>query len=119
MQLDNLIDNTIDNLKNVINTSNVIGTPIKVDGKTIVPVSKVTFGFVTGGAEYSAGEQNESDELPYASGSGGGVNIVPIGFLMCENDDYKFIKVSKNEGEDKWTELIEATMRVLKDKKKR
>lgn len=118
MQLDNLIDNTIDNLKNVINNSNVIGKPIEINGKTIVPVSKVTFGFVTGGAEYSEDKRN-NEELPYASGSGGGVNIVPIGFLMCERDDYKFIKVSKSDGEDKWAELIEASIRVVKDKKKR
>ena len=118
MHLDNLIDNTIDNLKNVINTSNVIGKPIDINGKTIVPVSKVTFGFVTGGAEYSTSQDKDS-ELPYASGSGGGVNIVPIGFLMCEDDDYKFIKVSKNDGEDKWTELIEASIRMVKEKKKK
>lgn len=118
MELQSMIEDTLDNLKTVVNTSNIIGHPVTVGGKIIVPISRVTFGFMTGGGEYPDFEKQD-ERYPYAGGSGGGVNVTPIGILLCENDTHKFIRLNRNDEENKWVELIEAGLKVVQDTKKK
>jgi sporulation protein YtfJ len=65
------------------------------DGSTILPVSKVSFGFVTGGSEY--GEKKEpapqDAKHPFGGGGGAGITIYPIAFLIIKNDDVKMMTV--------------------------
>lgn len=120
MDIENLLANTLENIKGIIDVNNVIGRPIHSnDNITIVPVSKVSFGFLTGAGEYSESlPKTKTDDLPHAGGSGGGVSIAPIGFLICNEGKQEFIKIDKNGSENKWAELIQATMNVVKEYEK-
>ena len=52
MQIDKLIEGTIENLKSVVDSNNIVGKPIVNGDLVVVPISKITFGFVAGGGEY-------------------------------------------------------------------
>ena len=60
-QVENLIKSTMENLKNMVDVNTVIGTAVETkDGSYIIPVSKLSFGFASGGSEYSCQKQNPS-----------------------------------------------------------
>lgn len=84
-----LTDNSMKNLKTLIDSNSVIGTPItSADGTVILPVSKVSFGFASGG-----GDVPSSQKELFGGGSGGGVTITPMGFLVIRDGDVKLLQL--------------------------
>lgn len=84
-----LTDSSMKNLKTLIDSNAVIGQAITTpDGATILPVSKVSFGFGTGGTDLPASQK----EL-FGGGAGGGVSITPIAFLVIREGDVKLLQV--------------------------
>lgn len=87
-RIENLIGNAMSKLKNIVEVDTVVGQPIKLDdGKILVPVAKVSMGFVAGGGEYSAEEKDVkiTQNFPFAGGSGAGVCVSPVGFISYDN----------------------------------
>ena len=116
--IEELMSSTLDKLSAIIDINSVIGKPIIQDNVMIIPISKVGFGFLTGGGEYSETQPKiKYDALPHAGGSGGGVSIKPLGFLVVEHGKQRYINIEE-EGKDKWTELINAGINVMKSQKK-
>lgn len=118
--IDGLIDTILTNLKSMSDTDVIIGKPIiSADNSVIVPITKITLGFLAGGAEYSANTAKKED-LPYAGGGGAGVSITPLGFLISYAGKHSIVKIDKNMEENKWANLINASMNILKkDKEKK
>ena len=79
-----ILSSTIEKIRNLVDTSTIIGEAIYTEGgTTIIPVSKVTFGFASGGADFpSKGNQ----EL-FGGGGGAGVTITPVAFLVINNGE--------------------------------
>ncbi len=81
---------TMENLKEMVDVNTVVGTPVQTGGGAmVVPVSKVSFGFVSGGGEYGAGKQPPQQlpaPLPFGGGAGAGVTVSPVGFLVVGPD---------------------------------
>jgi len=96
MQIDKLIEGTIENLKGVVDSNNIVGKPIVNGDLVVVPISKITFGFVVGGGEYGSVYDGEH-ELPHANASGAGVNMQPIGFLVSDKNHVKFVSVDESQ----------------------
>ncbi len=70
---------TMDKVRDMVDSSTIIGEPIKVDADTtIIPVSRVTFGFASGGSDVGAKASKEM----FGGGSGAGVSITPVAFLV-------------------------------------
>ena len=96
-RINEVVESAIKNLGELVNVDMVVGTPIKTDdGDVIIPVSKVTFGILSGGGEYGKVNifKNGSD-LPYSAGNGAVVSVKPCGFLLKnDNSDYKLLSVS-------------------------
>ena len=64
----------MESIREMVDVNTVVGDPVKTqDGSTIIPISKVSFGFVAGGGEYS-GEVQLTD-MPFAGGAGAGVSV--------------------------------------------
>ncbi len=114
----NLNDNLLNTLKEFsdgINVNSVIGTPIKVLDYYIIPISKLTVGYLGGGGEYGdvkVFSQNKSH--PFACGNGTVLNMNPNGFLVCKNSGVTFIKIEDTLTEkifDKTTEIINETLK--------
>lgn len=90
--LDDLINSSIDKIKSLAETNTIIGDPIvSPTGKIIVPVSKVSVGFVVGGGQYNS--INKKLPYPLAGGSGGGLSVTPIGFIVEDETSITFIDV--------------------------
>jgi sporulation protein YtfJ len=105
-----LMDSTMENLKNMIDVNTIIGDPVHTpDGSVILTVSKVGFGFAAGGSEFIGNvEKGENGthhgsmtQHPFGGGSGGGVSITPIAFLIVNANGIQMLHL------DERTHLIE------------
>lgn len=87
--LGELTESSMKNLQTLIDSNTVIGKEvITPDGTVILPVSKVSFGFGSGGSDLPASQK----EL-FGGGSGAGVTITPIAFLVVKNGDVRLLQV--------------------------
>lgn len=79
--IERLMDNAFVKMRGLVSADTVIGNAVTTaDGVTIIPVSRVTMGFLTGGGEYAQGAGFSEREYPFAGGSGAGVSVAPVGF---------------------------------------
>lgn len=96
--LKEIMEVSMNRLKDLVDVNTIIGEKIETaDGKTIIPFSKVSFGFGSGGTEFSSKSKNQESKLemqPFGGGGGGGVTITPIGFLVCEKDGVSLLELS-------------------------
>lgn len=89
-----LMQTTLENIRDMVDVNTVIGTPIPaLNGVTVIPFSKVSFGFATGGGEYDARSlpANSQENLPFAGGSGAGVTVQPVGFLVVSAEGVRLL----------------------------
>jgi len=82
-----LISTIIGELKQVAKTETIVGEPVKLGDKMVVPVSRVTVGFGAGGGEGQSQEKSSS----FGGGGGGGARIEPVGFIVIEGDKVSFL----------------------------
>ena len=112
-----LMNTAMENLKDMIDVDTVIGETIELEnGTAIIPVSKVCFGFAAGGSEFNMGTLEQSkkqgiDEetkysLPFGGGSGAGVNIQPVGFLVITENSAKMLPVDHCSAIDKLLDYV-------------
>lgn len=115
--IEGLMNTTMENLKDMIDVNTVIGETIELEnGTAIIPVSKVCFGFAAGGSEFNTGTLEQSrknglDEeskynLPFGGGSGAGVNIQPMGFLVVTENSAKILPVNHCSAIDKLIDYV-------------
>lgn len=97
-RLDELINNTLVNLKKIVDSSTIIGEPYNVMDASIVPVSKVTMGFVSGGGETNGNIKNA--KYPFLGGSSAGVVVEPIGLLCIKDKKIEYVQIQKNNKYD-------------------
>lgn len=78
-----VMETSMKNLRDMVDANTIIGEPIRTaDGTTLIPVSKISFGFASGGSDFSTKKENPEQPYCFAGGSGAGVNITPISFLV-------------------------------------
>ncbi|RKQ30554.1 GerW family sporulation protein [Oceanobacillus halophilus] len=92
-----LMTTAMENLSDMIEVNTIVGDPVESpDGSIIIPVSKLGFGFAAGGSEFSPSEGGDSEsQLPFGGGSGGGVSITPIAFLVLGKDGIKMVHLDQ------------------------
>ena len=86
-----IMDTTMDKLRTMVDADTIIGTAIEMDGVTIIPVSKVTFGLATGGSDFPS----KSSTGLFGGGGGAGVSITPVAFLTISNKVVNVIQIYK------------------------
>ena len=92
----------------------VVGDPVQTqDGSTIIPVSKVSFGFVAGGGEYAGAYPQEKD-MPFAGGAGAGVSVHPVGFLVCSSSGVRLLSASCASPMERIIEMIPQALEGLR-----
>lgn len=81
----------------MVDVNTVVGDAVETnDGTVIIPISQVACGFAAGGGEYEIAAEGKGQELPFAGGSGAGVSVKPVGFLVVRMNDVRLISVSGN-----------------------
>ena len=117
-----LMSTAMQSIKDMVDVNTIVGDAVQApDGTTIIPISKVTFGFAAGGSEFKGQNQNneedseESGRLPFGGGSGAGVTIVPIAFLVVNKDNIKLLPVSFNTSLEKVLDFIPEILEKFND----
>ncbi len=94
--VENLVERVMGELHRIVQTETVIGTPVKAGELTIIPVSKISFGFAAGGGQNQKGQ----------SGTGGGASVEPIAFMVIDGSG-KVQIMTLNDKEIGWGQLAE------------
>jgi sporulation protein YtfJ len=130
--LSKLVESALANLKTMAEADTVIGKPMEVSGgTTVIPVSKVTVGFTSGGIDYTS--KNNPEKAPnFGGGIGSGYTITPIAFLVVDSDGgVRLLNINESSGggggdligtitglAEKAPEILEKTMQIFKKDKK-
>ena len=118
--IENILKSTMTELKGMIDVNTIVGAPfVSPNGCTIIPISKVSFGFVTGGAQYGKATKGEEEQYPFGGGATSGVTIAPVAFMVADDDMVKVLTISHRNALDKLMEnapqLIKEVSDALKD----
>ena len=107
-KIKDVMNSAMENIRPLIDVDVVIGKTIEKDGVSIIPLSKVTMGFVSGGGEYYSElkEMRRETEYPFSGGSGGGVSLQPIGFLIIKQGSVEVVKIDSKSAVEKLIETI-------------
>lgn len=122
--IESLVITALNSIKEMIDVNTIIGNPIKaMDNTVIIPISKVGLGFAAGGSEfngetvnmYSKKEKEENIKygLPFGGGSGAGISITPVAFLIIQNESVKLLEATHSNVLDKLVEYVPDTIEKL------
>ena len=118
--IETIMRTTMENLKDMIDVDTVVGSPVSTgDGLTIVPVSRVSFGFVAGGGEYTVGGtpvplEVTDDPLPFAGGTGAGVSVQPVGFIVISGGQVRLLPAQAYAPVDRIIEMVPQLLAQIK-----
>lgn len=106
--IENIMDTTMRAIKEMVDVNTIVGDPVVMgDGTLIIPISKVSFGFVAGGGEYCP-EKNAAiaAENPFAGGGGAGITLNPMAFLSVHQGDVKLLPVQYSTAPERIMERV-------------
>lgn len=108
--IENLMKTAMESIKGMIDVNTVVGRAVETrDGGTIIPISRVSFGFAAGGGEYWSRGANQNGQ-PFGGGSGAGVTVHPVGFLVMHGDNVRLLAADKG---DVWESLANNIPQVI------
>lgn len=108
-QISDLMGVTMEKIRDMVDVQTIIGDPITVsDQVTIIPVSKVSYGFASGGSDLPA-KANPKDL--FGGGAGAGVSIQPVAFLVVQEDGVRLLQM--DEGSDALSSAIRSVPEVV------
>lgn len=85
-----IMENTLEKMREMVDVSTIIGDPIETAGTTIIPVSKVTYGFTSGGTDLPSKSNNEL----FGGAGGGGITITPVAFIIIKDGNVRMMQIS-------------------------
>ncbi len=88
-KLQDIIRTSLENIRNIVDANTVIGSPINTDaGVIIIPISKVSVGFASGGLDYAVKNEPVNSVKPknFGGGGGTGISVQPVGFIVIKAD---------------------------------
>lgn len=95
--IEGLMKTAMESIKEMVDVNTVVGDAVETnDGTVIIPISQVACGFAAGGGEYEFDTSCKSSQLPFGGGSGAGVSVKPIGFLVVRMNDVRLLAVNGN-----------------------
>ena len=89
-----LMTSTMDELKKLAGANAIVGQPIEVGEVTLIPVSKVSAGFASGGTEFAGKNPKPDKRNNFGGGAGAGVNIAPVAFLVVKGGNVRLLPVA-------------------------
>lgn len=114
--IENLLKGTMENLKDMIDVNTIVGDAVESkDGSLIIPISRVSFGFVSGGSEFDCKTNSSSDNYPFGGGSGAGITVRPVAFLIIKNDSIRLLSLDQQNTYDKLVDSIPQVMDFIKN----
>jgi len=114
--IENLMRSTMESIKDMIDVNTIVGDPIQsIDGTTIIPISKVCFGFASGGSEFNNIKTSDpGNKYPFGGGSGAGVTVKPVAFLVIKNDSIRLLSLDQQNTYDKIVDTVPQIIDIVK-----
>lgn len=124
--IESLMLTAMSSIRDMVDVNTIIGEPIEAGNDiTIIPISKVCFGFAAGGSEFNGEtlkEYNKKDKdeeieykLPFGGGAGAGVSINPVAFLVVQKDNVKLMPVNHDSYIDKLLDYVPDLLQKVND----
>ncbi len=127
--IDTLMKHTMEELKNMVEVNTIVGSPVtSPDGTVIIPISKVSFAFLSGGSEFGNKTKNKVSsntgtletssccaDFPFGGGSGAGVSLKPVAFLVVKDTNVRLLNLESQNNYDKVLESIPDMFNFVKD----
>lgn len=85
-----IMENTLEKMREMVDVSTIIGEPMVTGDTTLIPVSKVSYGFTSGGTDLPS---KQNAEL-FGGGGGGGITISPVAFIVIQNDKVRMMQIN-------------------------
>lgn len=114
--IEGLMLTAMNSIQDMIDVNTIIGEPMEVKDATIIPISKVSFGFAAGGSEFkgetiNAYNKKDKEEqiqyrLPFGGGAGAGVTVKPVAFLIVQSCNIRLLPVEHLSCTDKILDYI-------------
>lgn len=121
--IEGLMRTAMESIKQMVDVNTIVGEAVETpDGSVVIPITKVLCGFAAGGGDFTTDEEQKNDKAnsnsknngkevhPFGGGSGAGVSVQPVGFLVVGNGDVRLMSVDGGTAVEK---LIDLTPRVL------
>lgn len=103
--IEGLMKTAMQSIKEMVDVNTVVGDAVEAnDGSVIIPISQVACGFAAGGGDYEV--EGGQSEKPFAGGSGAGVSVKPIGFLVVRANDVRLLSTSGNHVAERALDLL-------------
>ena len=114
--IENLLKSTMENLKDMIDVNTIVGDAVESkDGSLIIPISKVSFGFVSGGSEFHTNDtEKHESKYPFGGGSGAGVTVKPVAFLVTKGESIRLLSLDPQNTYDKIIDSVPQVMDYFK-----
>ena len=111
-----LMQTAMSSIRDMVDVNTVIGEPVLASsGATIIPISKVSFGYVTAGGDLTTQDKHaELPAFPFAGGSGAGVSVHPMGFLVCSANGVRMLSAGCASPVERIVELIPQALEGLR-----
>lgn len=107
-----VLNTTMQKIREMVDVNTVIGDPISTtSGQTIIPVSKVSFGFASGGSDLPTKTPKEE----FGGGAGAGITIKPIAFLVVGEDSVKLLQLSNEANTANWVNMVPEVIDKISD----
>ncbi|WP_378955532.1 GerW family sporulation protein [Pelosinus sp. sgz500959] len=111
-----LMKTAMESIKDMVDVNTIVGDAVETgDGTVIIPISRVSFGFAAGGANCEPSNE-ESQATSFGGGSGAGVSVKPVGFLVCSPvSGVRFMPVEGNLVYDRVMDLVPKILNTIQD----
>lgn len=114
--IERIMDSAFGKIRTLSDADMIVGDPIIMpDGTTVIPISKISIGIVTGGGEYC---QKQQPDYPFAGASGAGMSISPVCFLVSDGKSVRMLNVGSKSMFDKVVETVPEVVGSIFGKKK-
>ncbi len=121
--IETILNTTMSELKEMVDVNTIVGDPfVTPNGCTVIPISKVSFGFVSGGGEYGESinckgqaQNAQGNGFPFAGGTASGISITPVAFMTADQDSVKLLTTCHRSVLDKVLDNVPQILSELKD----
>ncbi len=115
-----LMQTAMASIKDMVDVNTVVGEPVvATTGATVIPISRVSFGYVTAGGDLPQQDKRHPQptdaDFPFAGGSGAGVSVQPVGFLVISGDNIRMLPAQSMTVADRMVELIPGVVEDVKN----
>ena len=111
--IEGLMSTAMQSIKEMVDVNTIVGDAVETpDGTVIIPISRVSFGFAAGGSEFNTVfkernlDKSEGLKLPFGGGSGAGVSINPVAFMVVSKDQIKLLPIHSNTSVERIFDLV-------------